>query len=59
VILHDNERRGGDRAGQSHAGALDKNKALEREIISSFQIVQSLGFEGDYRQWKHLLWIHE
>ena len=38
---------------------LDKNKADEWEIISSFQIAQSLGFEGDYRQWKHLLRIHE
>jgi hypothetical protein len=31
------------------------NKAIEREIISSFQIAQSLGFKGDFRAWEHLL----
>jgi hypothetical protein len=35
------------------------NKAVEREIISSYQIAQSLGFNGDFRAWEHLLRIHE
>ena len=35
------------------------NKAIEREIIASFQIAQNLGFKGDFRQWEHLLRIHE
>jgi hypothetical protein len=35
------------------------NKAIEREVIASFQIAQSLGFKGDFRQWEHLLRIHE
>ena len=35
------------------------NKAIEREIISSYQVAQSLGFNGDYRPWEHLLRISE
>jgi hypothetical protein len=35
------------------------NKAMEREVISSFQIAQSLGFKSDFWQWEHLLRIHE
>jgi hypothetical protein len=35
------------------------NKAIEREIISSYQIAQSLDFNGDFRAWEHLLRIHE
>jgi hypothetical protein len=35
------------------------NKAIEREVISSFQVAQSLGFKGDFRAWEHLLRIHE
>jgi orotidine-5'-phosphate decarboxylase len=35
------------------------NKAIEREIIASYQIAQSLGFNGDFRAWEHLLRIHE
>jgi hypothetical protein len=31
------------------------NKAGERNVISSFQIAQSLGFNGELRQWEHLL----
>jgi hypothetical protein len=34
------------------------NKAIEREVISSYQIAQSLGFNGDFRSWEHLLRIH-
>ena len=26
------------------------NKAVEREVISSYQVAQSLGFESDFRQ---------
>jgi hypothetical protein len=33
------------------------NKAIEREIISSFQVAQSLGFKGDFRAWEQLLRI--
>jgi hypothetical protein len=33
------------------------NKAIERTVLSSYQIAQSLGFKGDYRQWEHLLRI--
>jgi hypothetical protein len=28
------------------------NKAIERTLISSLQIAQSLGFKGDCRQWE-------
>ena len=35
------------------------NKAIEREVISRFQVAQSLGFNGDFRAWQHLLRIHE
>jgi hypothetical protein len=31
------------------------NTAIEREIISSYQVAQSLGFKGDFRAWEHLL----
>ena len=33
------------------------NKAIERELISSYQVAQSLGFKGDFRAWEHLLRI--
>jgi hypothetical protein len=35
------------------------NKAIEREVLASFQVAQSLGFKGDFRTWEHLLQIHE
>jgi hypothetical protein len=35
------------------------NKAIDREVVASFQIAQSLGFRGDFRQSEHLLRIHE
>ena len=35
------------------------NKAIDREVISSYQIAQSLGFKGDYRAWEYLLRIHQ
>jgi hypothetical protein len=30
------------------------NKAIEREVLSSFQIARSLGFKGDFRAWDML-----
>ena len=35
------------------------NKAIERTVLSSYQIAQSLGFNGDFRAWEHLLRMHE
>jgi hypothetical protein len=35
------------------------NKAIERGVLSRYQIAQSLGFNGDFRAWEHLLRIHE
>lgn len=38
--------------------AIDPAKAekqIERCLISTFQIAESKGFKGDYRQWEHLL----
>ena len=29
------------------------NKAIEREVIASFQVAQSHGFKSDFRQWEH------
>ena len=34
------------------------NKAIEREVLSSYQIAQSLGFNGDFHAWEHLLRTH-
>ena len=33
------------------------NKSIERNIIASYQIAQSLGFNGDFRAREHLLRI--
>ena len=35
------------------------NKAIEREVLSSYQIAQSFGFKGDFRAREQLLRIHE
>jgi hypothetical protein len=35
------------------------NKAIERNVIASYQIAQGLGFNGDFRAWEHLLRIHD
>ena len=35
------------------------NKAIERTVISTYQVAQSLGFNGNFRAWEHLLRIHE
>ena len=32
-------------------------KQIERCVISSFQIAESMGFKGDFRQWEDLLQI--
>jgi hypothetical protein len=29
-------------------------KEIERCVISSFQIAESMGFKGEFRQWEHL-----
>jgi hypothetical protein len=39
-----------ERAGKS-------GKQIERCLISTFQVAQSLGFKGDFRQWQELLRI--
>jgi hypothetical protein len=38
------------RAGKS-------GKQIERCVISSFQVAESMGFKGDFRQWQELLRI--
>jgi hypothetical protein len=40
------------RAGKS-------GKQIERCVISSFQIAESMGFKGDFRQWEGLLRVGE
>ena len=35
------------------------SKPQERAVLSSYQIAQGLGFNGDFRAWKHLLQIHD
>jgi orotidine-5'-phosphate decarboxylase len=39
-----------ERAGKS-------GKQIERCVISTFQVAESMGFKGDFRQWEHLLRI--
>ena len=34
-------------------------KQIERCVISSFRIAESMGFKGDFRQWEHLLRVGE
>jgi hypothetical protein len=38
------------RAGKS-------GKQIERCLISTFQVAESMGFTGDFRQWEHLMRI--
>ena len=33
------------------------NNAIEREVISSYQVAQRLGFNDDFRTWENLLRI--
>jgi hypothetical protein len=49
---------------QGHTGddcerPIKGNKAIEREVIASYQIAQGMGFRGDFRQWEHLMRVHE
>jgi hypothetical protein len=30
-------------------------KQIERCVISTFQVAESMGFKGEFRQWEHLL----
>jgi hypothetical protein len=30
-------------------------KQIERCVIATFRIAESMGFKGDFRQWEHLL----
>ena len=39
-----------ERAGKS-------GKQIERCVIASFQVAESMGFKGDFRQWQELLRI--
>ena len=32
-------------------------KQIERCVIATFQIAQSMGFKGEFREWEHLLRI--
>ena len=32
-------------------------KQIERCVISTFQVAESMGFKGDFRQWQELLQI--
>jgi hypothetical protein len=34
-------------------------KQIERCIISSFRVAESMGFKGDFRQWEELLRVCE
>jgi hypothetical protein len=34
-------------------------KQIERCVIASFQVAESLGFKGEFRQWEHLLRVGE
>jgi hypothetical protein len=36
-----------------------ENKAVDREVIASFQLAQSPGFKRDFPAWEHLPGIHE
>jgi hypothetical protein len=34
-------------------------KQIERCLISTFRVAESMGFKGEYRQWEHLLRVGE
>jgi hypothetical protein len=34
-------------------------KQIERCVISTFQIAESMGFKGEFYQWEHLLRVGE
>ena len=37
--------------------AVKSGKQIERCVISTFQIAESMGFRGDFREWEDLLHI--
>jgi len=41
-----------ERAGKS-------GKQIERCVISTFQVAESMGFKGEFRQWEHLLQVQD
>jgi hypothetical protein len=43
--------------GQPANGQAKSGKQIERCVISTFQVAESMGFKGDFRQWQHLLRI--
>ena len=48
-----------DNTGAPASDRKKGNKAIERTVLSSFQIAQSLRFNGDYRAWENLLRSHD
>ena len=45
----------GGSIGRTCENAGKSGKQIERSIISSFRVPESLGFKGDFRQWEHLM----
>jgi hypothetical protein len=49
------------RSRREYRSACDRSgkggKQIERCLISTFQVAESMGFKGDFRQWEHLLRI--
>ena len=43
------------RSDCDHSGK--SGKQIERCVISTFRVAESLGFNGDIRQWEHLMRI--
>ena len=43
------------RSACDHGGK--SGKQIERCLISTFKVAENMGFQGDYRQWQHLLRI--
>ena len=41
------------RSACDHSGK--SGKQIERCLISTFKVAESMGFKGDYRQWEHLM----
>ena len=33
------------------------SEEIERCVIASFQIAESIGFKGEFRHWEDLLWV--
>jgi hypothetical protein len=48
-------RAGNTDSPANRAGKGTKN--IERCVISTFQVAESMGFKGDFRKWEHLLRI--